>query len=101
MVIKYGKADELGNKFPFGNRFPNLINILALKEKILNFGIYNLYFYIIMVDFTRKQLDELLGKDRNEVRQLKENEFTDPSYCRLFLAGILILSNYYQLFMYI
>lgn len=41
-----------------------------------------------MADVLRKQLDELLGADRNEIPSKKGNEFTDPSNCRLFLAGI-------------
>lgn len=43
-----------------------------------------------MVDFIRKQLDELLGADRNELTGKKDNEFTHHSNCRLFLAGMSI-----------
>ncbi|XP_049852267.1 putative RNA-binding protein Luc7-like 1 [Schistocerca gregaria] len=40
-----------------------------------------------MVDLFRKQLDELMGANRDELTEHDSTSFTDPKNCRYFLAG--------------
>lgn len=40
-----------------------------------------------MVDWIRKQLDELMGEDRNEQADTNPTGFTATQHCRYYLAG--------------
>lgn len=42
---------------------------------------------IIMVDWIRKQLDELMGEDRNEQADESATSFTAAQHCRYYLCG--------------
>lgn len=40
-----------------------------------------------MVDFIRKQLNELMGEDRNDDVDNTTINFTAPQHCRFYLCG--------------